>query len=85
MAFEIHQPLLGLFSFGVFTLPGKQIIHMCFEQLTYRGVYFCRHCQCVLFSWLQRSKENTDRTLFVLAIYGVSVPRLPWGQVSRLN
>lgn len=37
MAFEIHQPLFGLFSFDVFTLPRKQMIYMYFEQLTYRG------------------------------------------------
>lgn len=33
MAFDIHQPLFGLFSFDVFTLPRKQMIHMHFEQL----------------------------------------------------
>lgn len=36
MAFEIYQPLFGLFSFDVFTLPRKQMIHMYFEQMTYR-------------------------------------------------
>lgn len=36
MAFEIHQLLFGLFSFDVFTLPRKQMIHMHFGQLTER-------------------------------------------------
>lgn len=61
------------------------MIHIYFEQLTYREAITSTDSFSLSYSHGYKDPKKTDYTLLALTIYGISVPRQPWEQVSRLT